>query len=563
MGDESFEVQSTGELVHEPEPSEHWEIIDRSAFGGDGGVSMKMEIAKEAFRTYSRLEHKPPRHETWAWYAYELCTYFVHTVLIPIVFSLIISQIVDEPTEPRQSPRGLACRPGEMKLYDQLTRRSISVGNSKVSPLEWTSISWVIGLVLAAPVLPFISTNLDHSPNQQLIAGAATALGALFCLPAGFFKVTWIFPIYIAPIVVAITISTASHTRHHGLMVRGFTGSPIQRHQFPVRRGVSSWLSLYATAAGCLGSAVIVSFVYYMLRIHDIFTGLWVVSIFSGLKWLAGIVYVVALRPGETVTSPLLKGHFLSPLKYHHGLGSLIIVGLSSFTSMCIFTGGVLYLVGELCLKPVFVFYFWLIYFIFPSVALPLLQPIQLVLKANAVKMHLLGLILSLLTSGMGFQFRKDNWQRHHILIFAAVQSTSAGVLHAFGRVLSMDCSPAGKEGAFSVWFAWVKMVGTCLGFAIASGAAAGNVGTSFATAFCTAGIAMVISIYGNISDVGGAVASGLVTEDGETVSTPTSKGLDNNNSMSMSMSIDDVDGHAKKEPVGVAVAVAVDEEAA
>ena len=49
---------------------------------------------------------------------------------------------------------------------------------------------------------------------------------------------------------------------------------------------------------------------------------------------------------------------------------------------MCIFTGGVLYLVGELCLKPVFVFYFWLIYFIFPSVALPLLQPIQLALKA-------------------------------------------------------------------------------------------------------------------------------------------------------------------------------------
>ncbi|GMJ00221.1 hypothetical protein HRI_003691300 [Hibiscus trionum] len=555
MAEESFEVQNTTELVHAPDPTEHREVIDRSAFDDGSGVSMKMEIAKEAFRTYSRLEHKPPRHETWAWYAYELCTYFVHTVLIPIVFSLIISQIVDEPTELRQSPRGLTCKAGEMKLYDQLTRRSVSVGNSKVSPLEWTSISWAIGLVLAAPVLPFISTNLDHSPNQQLIAGAATALGALFCLPAGFFKVTWIFPVYIAPIVVAITISTASHTRHHGLMVRGFTGSPLQRHQFPVRRGVSSWLSLYATAAGCLGSAVIVSFVYYMLRIHDIFTGLWVVSIFSGLKWLAGIAYVVALRPGETVASPLLKGHFLSPLKYHHGLGSLVIVGLSSFTSMCIFTGGVLYLTGELCLKPVFLFYFWLIYFIFPSVALPLLQPVQLVLKANAVKMHLLGLILSLLTSGMGFQFRKDNWRRHHILIFAAVQSTSAGVLHAFGRVLSMDCSPAGKEGAFSVWFSWVKMVGTCLGFAIASGAGAGNVGASFGTAFCTAAIAMVISIYGNISDVGGAVAAGLVNEEGETVSTPTTKGLDNSNSISMS--IGDFEVHAKKETV------VADEEAA
>ncbi|XP_039052019.1 uncharacterized protein LOC120193652 [Hibiscus syriacus] len=503
---------------------------------------MKMEMAKEAFRAYSGLEHKPPRHEIWVWYAYELCSYFVHTVLIPIVFSLIISQVVDEPTEPRRSPKGLTCMAGEMKLYDQLTRSSISVGNSKVSPLEWTSISWAIGLVVAAPVLRFISTNLDHSPNQQLITGAATALGAFFCLPAGFFKVAWIFPVYIAPIVVGITIATASHTRHHGLMVRGFTGTSLQRHEFPVRRGFSSWLSLCATAAGCIGSAVIVSFVYYMLRIHEIFIGLWVVSIFSGLKWLAGIVYVIALRPGEIVTFPEPKCHFLSPLKYHHGLGSLIIVGLSSFTSMCIFTGGVLYLVGELCLKPVFLFYFWLIYFIFPSVALPLLQPVQLVLKASAVNMHLLGLILSMVTSGTGFQFRNHNWNRHHVLIFAAVQGTSAGVLHAFGRVLAMDCSPAGKEGAFSVWLSWVKMVGTCLGFAVASGSAAANVGTSFGTAFCTAAIAMVISIYGNISDVEGAVAAGHVNEEG----------LDDSNSMSMSIS--DVNGDAKKEPAGVAV---------
>ncbi|MBA0563696.1 hypothetical protein Golob_008665 [Gossypium lobatum] len=555
MAEESSEFQNTQGLAHAPESNER-EIIDRSIFDV-GDTSMKPERAnKEAYSTYSRVEHKPTRREIWAWYAYELCSYFIHTVLIPVVFSLIIGQIVEEPTEPlrgwSESAKGLACKINEMKLYERLTQRSISVGNSKVSPLEWTSISWAIGLVLAAPALRSISTNLDQGQNLQVLAGAATAIGALFCLPVGFFKVTWIFPIYIAPVVAAIIVAAASHTRHHGLMIRGFSGTTIQRHQFPDRRGVSSWLSLYATAAGCLGSAVIAAFVYYMLRIQDIFTGLWVVSIFSGLKWLAGIVHVFTLRPGEAITSPSPTNHFLSIFKHHHGLGSLIIVGLSSFTSMCIFTGGVLYLVGQLCLKPVFLLYFWLIYFIFPSVSLPLLQPIQLVFKANAVKMHLLGLILSLVTSGTGFQFRKENWQRHHILIFAAVQSTSAGVLHAFGRVLLMDCSPAGKEGAFAVWYSWVKMVGTCLGFAIASGAAAGNVGTSFATAFCTAAVAMVISIYANISDVGGAVAAGLVSEEGETAS-PITKGLDESDSMSMSMSMSmsNVDGNAKKQAVG------------
>ncbi|XP_022733981.1 uncharacterized protein LOC111287596 [Durio zibethinus] len=547
MAEESSEIQSNQELVQATESNE--QEMNRST-SDVRDISMKMERARETYRTYSRLERKPTRQELWAWYAYEMCSYFVHTVLIPIVFSLVISQIVKLPSEPlrgwSKSAKGLTCKINEMQLYERLTRRSIPIGNSKVSPLEWTSISWAIGLILVGPALRFVSTNLDHGRNQQVVAGAATAIGSFFCLPVGFFRVTWIFPLYIAPIVVAITVATASHTRHHGLMIQGFTGPTLQRHQFQVRRGVSSWLSLYATAAGCLGSAVIAAFVYYMLRINDKFTGLWVVSIFSGLKWLAGIVHVITLRPGKTIASSLPKDHFLSIFKYHHGLGSLIVVGLSSFTSMCIFTGGLLYLVGELCLKPVFLLYSWLIYFIFPSVSLPLLQPIQLVLKTNAVKMHLLGLILSLVTSGTGFQFRKDNWQRQHILIFAALQSTSTGLLHAFGRVLLMDSSPAGKEGAFAIWFSWVKMMGTCSGFAVASGAAAGNVGTSFGIAFCTAAVAMVISIYGNISDVGGAVAAGLISEDGTTVSTPTD-GLDNSNSTSTSHG----DENATKEPVG------------
>ncbi|KAE8677527.1 putative Extensin-3 precursor [Hibiscus syriacus] len=548
MAEESSEVQSNQEIFHAHEPND--EEINRPTSNA-GDVSMKMESTRETSRPYSTLEHKPSRGEIWVWYVYELCSYFVHIALIPIVFSLIIGKIVDLPSEPPRgwntNAKGLTCRIHEMQLYERLTRRSISVGNSKVSPLEWTSISWAIGLVLASPALRFISTNLDHGQNQQAISGAATAIGAFFCLPVGFFKVTWIFPLYIAMIAVAITIATASHTRHYGLMIRGFVGPNLQRQQFPIRRGVSSQLSLFATVFGSLGTALIVAFVYYMLRIDNIFIGLWVVCIFSGLMWLAGIVHIITLRPGATLTFPLPKDHFLSIFKSHHGVGSLIVVGLSSFTSMCIFTGGVLYLVGELCLKPVFLLYFWLIYFVSPSISLPLVQPVQLLLKADAVKMHLLGLVLSLVTSGVGFQFREDNWQRHHIFIFAALQSTSTGLMHTFARVLVMDCSPAGKEGTFAMWFSWVKMVGTCLGFAVASGAAAGNVGTSFGIAFCTAAVAMVVSIYGNISDVAGAVAAGTSGEEGE------SNGLDNRNSIK-----NDENENAKKEP-----ALPVGEEAA
>ncbi|XWS38820.1 hypothetical protein CRYUN_Cryun19dG0163100 [Craigia yunnanensis] len=354
MAEESSEIQSKQELVQVPESNDQ-EIISSST-SDVRDISVKMERAREAYRTYSRLEHKPTRQELWA------------------------CQIVKEPTEPfrvwSKSAKGLTCKIGEMELYDRLTRRSISIVNSKVSPLEWTSISWAIGLILASPALRFISTILDHGRNQQVITGAATAIGSIFCLPVGFFRVAWIFPLYI-----------------------------------------EFFSATTATNSACL--------------------------------------------------------------------------------------------------------------------------------KANAVKMHLLGLILSLVTSGTGFQFRKDNWQRHHILIFAALQSTSTGVLHAFGPVLLMDCAPAGTEGTFAIWFSWVKMVGTCLGFAVASGAAAGNVGTSFGIAFCTAAIDMLISTYGNISDVGGAAAAGLIIEDGKTVSSPTTNGLDNSNNISKG------DDNAKIEAVG------------
>lgn len=114
---ESSEVQSNQEL--QGPATSNGQEINRST-SDDHDISLTMERAREAYRTYSRLEPKPERREIWAWYAYELCSYFVHTALIPIVFSLIIGQIVDLPSEPPQgwskSDKGLTCKISEMQL---------------------------------------------------------------------------------------------------------------------------------------------------------------------------------------------------------------------------------------------------------------------------------------------------------------------------------------------------------------------------------------------------------------------------------------------------------------
>ncbi|GMY29612.1 hypothetical protein FCV25MIE_24854 [Fagus crenata] len=468
-------------------------------------------------------EEKPARVEVLGWYFYGFCTYLIHSVLIPIVFPLIVSQTVSWPPQPAQgwdkSPRGLVCREKETNLYQRLTYRSITGSNHNFSPLEWTSISWSIGLILAAPILGSISFNLDYGSQQVLIAAAATAIGAIFCLPVGLFKTVWIFLPYIAAIVAAHTVSTACHTRQLGLMVSSFRPTTLQQHGIPIRRAVSGWFSIFATVAGCVGSAIISAFTYHMLggSSDQEFISLWIVSIFSGLMWFGGMVHVFTSHRSKT--NPTIPNSKLlyafSIFKYPRAIGSLVGVFLSSFTTMCIFTGGVLFIVGQLCLKPVVLLYFWLVYFIFPLISLPLCQPLQHFLKADAVKMQQLGFLLSTATSGAGFYFQEKNWKVTVVVIFAAVQGTSTGLLHAFGRVLLLDCSPSGKEGAFSIWFSWIKSLGTFAGFAVSS-AVPGKIGTSFGIAFCSAMLGIVMFIFGNFSDFDGAEDEGHVKDDSE-----------------------------------------------
>ncbi|KAI7993796.1 hypothetical protein LOK49_LG11G01974 [Camellia lanceoleosa] len=484
------------------------------------GAAVKIQRANEAYQGYAGFYDKPPKAEVLAWFFNELCSYFIHTVLIPVVFPLLISQIVWPIKYPLpewgKNSKGFNCLEKDLQLYDGLTSARIKVSTMKFSPLEWTSISWVLGLILAATILSTLSVKLDYGLNQRLIAAVATAVGALFCLPVGFFKTIWVFPVYIIAIVAANTVCVASHTRHLGLMISGFVGSSITKHQFPDRRDVAGWLSLYATAAGSLGSAIISAFAYHMLRHHEGFLSLWIVSIFSGLQWCTGIIHVfIGNRPGANTSSSSSppNSHVISIFKYPHAAGSLAGVFLSSFATMCIFTGGVLYLVGQLCFRPVNILYLWLTYFIFPLLSLPLLQPLQHLIRADAVKMQLLGFMLSTLTSGVGFFYRIENWPKQNVLVFAAVQSVATGLLHAFGRVLLLDCSPEGKEGTFAAWFSWVRALGTCTGFAVAS-AGPGNINRAFGVGFCTAIVGIVILTLGNISDFGGAIAAGHVRED-------------------------------------------------
>ncbi|KAL5702264.1 hypothetical protein ACHQM5_027500 [Ranunculus cassubicifolius] len=473
-------------------------------------VSIKIKRADDVYKEFAGIQEQPSNGEIFLWYLYSFCSDFVHSVLVPILFPLIISRINPTPTSPPEQ----GCYPKEMEVYEGLVESSVKFNNHSFTPLEWTSISWATGIFLGTPILAYISRALDNGHYQNLIFGAATALGSIFCLPAGSFRTHWIFPPYIAAIVAASIVTTASHTRHLGVMIRGFS-KPVSvdesHNQFPERRSVASWLSLHSTAVGSLGGGIMSAFIYNMLHHKDKFLSLWVVSIFSGLKWIVGSAHAFSVnRRGLSTSNSNLGSHLFSIFKYPHALGSLAAIMLSSFTSTCLFTGGTLYVIGQLCVRPAFMLFLWLTYFIFPLFSLPILHPLQQLAKTDAMRMQLLGFLVSATTSALGFYYRTADWYHPHILLMVAVQSTATGILHAFGRVLLLDCTPAGKEGAFSVWFSWTRAVGACAGFAVAS-AYPGKVNKSFAFTFCTSLAGLVLLIFGNVSNYGGAVAAGHV----------------------------------------------------
>ncbi|KAL6008240.1 hypothetical protein ACLOJK_033746 [Asimina triloba] len=466
---------------------------------------------KDAYREMVRMEGRPTNLEISLWYVYSLCSHFISTVLLPVVFPLIISQMKGLPPEPARgwlrSTKDLPCREHQMKLYHRLTHSSITVGDSKFSPLDWAAISWAGGVL---PTISIVARPRTSSSSPPPSSAASSAFPLASSNPSGS------SPPYTAAVVAAATISAATHTRQLGLMVRGFTGPNIGKLRFPARRAIISWLSLTGTAAGSVGATLMAAFTYDMLRRSDKFLSMWIVSIFSGLIWLAGAAFVVVIRPGDDDPGLISGGppHALRCFRFPHAAGSVAAVFFSSFATMCIFVGGTLYVFGELCVKPVFFLCFWLVYFAFPLVSLPMLHPLQLFIRTDAVRMQLLGLLLSALASGVGFFYRRETWRESHIMVFAVIQSVAAGVVDAFGRVMLLDCAPAGVEGSFAAWHAWVKALGTCAGFAVAA-ASSSNTSVSFGVAFCAVLTGVVVLIFGNVSNFDGAVAAGHVTDGG------------------------------------------------
>ncbi|XP_037458488.1 uncharacterized protein LOC119329527 [Triticum dicoccoides] len=510
--------------------------------GGKGGngaqppaaeeTTREILVVREAYRqpaapAYVMPEEPPAMVELVGWYLYGFCSFFITHLLLPVLFPAIVTQVAfpssDFTPEAKYTVKGASCSVHEMSMYQRLTRYSIEISSSHMSPLGWSALSWAIGILLVAPLLTQVAHHLDRGQYQSLILIAATSFGSFFCLLTGFFKTVWVFLFYILFIAASIIIAEAVHTRNLGLMIRGLAAHDSGKHLVLRRRAAASQLSLYCTAIGGIGAALMAAFMYHMLRRTDQLTGLWVVSIFSGLIWFIGICHgLFTNRPSSSSPTTAFEPNFISKLKYSmtigrypQAIGSLVAVFLSSFATMCIFTSGTLYAIGGVCIKPVLVLALWILYFLFPLISLPLLHPIQIIIRADAVRMQLLGFIIALFVSGAGFYFKSHRWRAAHIIIIALVQSTANGILYSFGRILLLDASPPGKEGAFAIWYAYVRCMGAMIGFAVAS-AGPGRAGGSFAAAFLGSFLGIIVLIFGNVSNIGALKAAGHLkgTED-------------------------------------------------
>ncbi|KAM0934483.1 putative MFS transporter superfamily [Dioscorea sansibarensis] len=491
------------------------------------GVPEQLERAREAYKEHAKVEDPPTTAELIGWYLYGLSTYFVQMVLVPVLFPLIVAQVASPtagvPPSLTHTSRNIQCAKQEMLLYQVLVDDSIRVHASKFSPLRWVAVSWSVAILVTFPLIVHTAHHLDSgrgwSPTLMLMCTAI--IGPLSCLLTGFFQTTWLFPIYIILVVLASTIGASVHGRNLGLIVHGLVShSHINKQPFQWRKSKTSWLSSAMTALGCIGAMTIAAFTYHMLRRDDALTSLWVVSIFSGLLWILGISHAfLTKRPGVSSQSSSPWLCFLSISKYPHAIGGLASTFFSSFSSSCIFAATILFVVGSLCIKPLILLAMWLLYFTVPTVTLPLLHPVlQSLIKTDAVRMQLLGLFMSALSSGIGFYFRDDNWHEAHILMVALLQGGAVGVLHAFGQVLVTDCSPRGKEGAFSAWHAWLRAAGACVGFTVAA-VFPGNVGTAFGLSFLSIILGALVLVFGNTSHWRGAVSAGHVKEIQETAS--------------------------------------------
>nr|CAD1831007.1 unnamed protein product [Ananas comosus var. bracteatus] len=443
----------------------------------------------------------PGEDRARGWYAYAVCSFFVLAVLVPVLFPLIIAQIASSSDSPSTTAtttmRGVSCSAKEMALYQRLVKHSIDVGGSRFSALHWTAISWAAGVIAVAPLLPQVAHQLDRGHHQSLLLIAAITFGAFFCLLTGFFKTAWLFPFYIIFIVSAITVSDSAHSRYLALMLRGLTASSSGRHLSLRRRAAGGQLSLYSTAAGSLGAAVIAAFVYHMLRRSDQLTGLWVVSIFSGLIWFIAICHgLFSNRPASSISSsPPVVAAVAGAQHVRQGIArpsrvQLPARGRQPRRRLPLVVLDDVHLhrrhsvhhrrpMHQARHDPILLDHLLCV----PGPVAPR-NP-----RPAAAPPHGRGADAAPGVPPLRVRLRRGVLLQGPEVAGGARHPRRARpehrgrALHAFGRVLLLDCAPPGKEGAFAAWLAWARAAGAGVGFAVGS-ASPGRIGAAFGVAF-------------------------------------------------------------------------------
>lgn len=93
-------------------------VVEEEGEADVHGVGVKITRAKDVYKEYGVFQEKPSMGEVLGWFLYGLCSYFVHAVLIPIVFPLIISQAATTHDTLAQvlGKNGSICSKKEMQL---------------------------------------------------------------------------------------------------------------------------------------------------------------------------------------------------------------------------------------------------------------------------------------------------------------------------------------------------------------------------------------------------------------------------------------------------------------
>lgn len=84
------------------------------------GNPEQLEKVRDAYKEHAKVEDPPTMAELIGWYLYGLSTYFIQTVLVPVLFPLIVAQVASPtdgiPPSLTHTSRHIQCAKQEMLL---------------------------------------------------------------------------------------------------------------------------------------------------------------------------------------------------------------------------------------------------------------------------------------------------------------------------------------------------------------------------------------------------------------------------------------------------------------